>query len=105
MAIDQLIISDPRVPEERSGQIVIFGGDPHPHTMPFSKGGGSGVKVMQRIDINPNRWDGDNQVSATETQLCRESDFLVPNRNLFTHDVFAGNANIDAASGQFARDF
>ena len=68
LAVDQLIVRHPLRLQKVPHQAVVLGRDPQPVAVHRPEGGGGGVKIVDRLDVDPDIRDRKDQVSLPEAQ-------------------------------------
>ena len=66
---------------------------------------GSGIQIVERIDIDPSLRHRDDQVRMAKGELFHRCDKLIPQRQFLLHKICASDAQMDAPCGQFAGNF
>ena len=71
---------------------------------PRAELGRRGVEVGHVGDVDPEGGDGDDEVGEAEAHRRELRDALGPARDLLADEVLAGDAEVEAAGGELARD-
>ncbi len=70
-----------------------------------TEAGGDIVEVGHGADVDPGLRHGDHHIGAAEAEAVDQQDALVGVGNGLTHQVFAGDAEMDHATRQLPGDF
>jgi len=104
-ALDDAVIDDAMGGKERPGEVDVFGRYPHPPVMLGAEAGGDVVEIGHAADVDPGLRHGDHHIGAAEAEAVDQQDVLVGVGNGLTHQVFAGDAEMDHATRQLPGDF
>ena len=87
-----------------AGEVDVFGCDLEPATMPRAEIGGDIRQIVHGRDVDPGVGHRDHHIGAPEPQPFDDLDLHWPGLGCLVDQILAGDAQIDGAPDQFARD-
>ena len=104
LAVHQHVIGDAVGAEELAHEVVVLGGDAQAVAAAGAEGGGGGVEIGHVAHIDPEGRHGDDEIGEAEAHRGEFGHQVGPVGHFLAHEILAGDAEMQAAGGEFAGD-
>ena len=103
-ALDDAVIGDAVAGEEVTGQVHVFGRDPHLAVVAVTERGRDVVEIGHAAHVDPGLRHRDHDVGGAKAEAIDHDDTLCEVRDHLAQQVLAGDAEVHRALRELASD-